>query len=195
MSETEHERRRRFDALFEAYGADVVAYCRWRAGSSADAQDAVSDVFLAAWRRLDEVPDGDAARLWLYGTARRVLANQRRSIRRRDALRERLTRQPVEPVEASPEDGEAALVREALRALGPGDREILLLAEWEGLSAVEIASVLGCLTVTARGRLHRARGRFRAAFEELQAREGVDVAGSRPAAVRPATAHVREGGS
>jgi DNA-directed RNA polymerase specialized sigma24 family protein len=44
---------------------------------------------------------------------------------------------------------------------------VLLLAEWEGLSAAEISAVLGCLTVTARGRLHRARRRFRQAFDEL----------------------------
>jgi DNA-directed RNA polymerase specialized sigma24 family protein len=60
---------------------------------------------------------------------------------------------------------------EALRCLGPADREVLLLAEWEGLSPAQIAAVLGCLTVTARGRLHRARDRFRSAFEELLARD------------------------
>jgi RNA polymerase sigma-70 factor (ECF subfamily) len=68
-------------------------------------------------------------------------------------------------------------VRDALDRLGARDREVLLLAEWEGLSAAEIASVLGCLTVTARGRLHRARARFRAVYEEL------DGAGGRPAPV------------
>jgi DNA-directed RNA polymerase specialized sigma24 family protein len=41
-------------------------------------QDAFADVFLTAWRRLDDVPEGDAARVWLYATARRVIADQRR---------------------------------------------------------------------------------------------------------------------
>jgi RNA polymerase sigma factor (sigma-70 family) len=197
MSEADSERRQRFDALFETYAADVVAYCRWRAGAHADAQDAVSEVFLAAWRRLDDLPEGDAARIWLYATARRVLANQRRSSRRRDALRERLTREPVAALDPAAAD-EAALVRDALRALTQVDREVLLLAEWEGLSADEIASVLGCLAVTARGRLHRARRRFRTAFEELARDEAaaIDVARSRPAATtRPAPVHVRQGGS
>jgi RNA polymerase sigma factor (sigma-70 family) len=169
MSKREAERRRRFDALFASYSSDIVAYCGWRAGSQSDAQDAVAEVFLTAWRRLDELPDGDAARVWLYATARRVIANQRRSNRRRAALQERLSREATRASEEKAPELDA--VHEALARLGPRDREVLLLAEWEGLSPVQIASVLGCLTVTARGRLHRARRRFRAAFEELTCRQ------------------------
>jgi RNA polymerase sigma factor (sigma-70 family) len=86
----ESEQARRFDALFATYSPDIVAYCSWRAPSASDAQDAVAEVFLTAWRRLDHLPEGDAARVWLYATARRVIANQRRSSRRRVALQERL---------------------------------------------------------------------------------------------------------
>ena len=168
MSEREAERRRRFDALFASHGSDIVAYCGWRAASATDAQDVVAEVFLTAWRRLDDVPEGDAARIWLYATARRVIANQRRSNRRRAALQERLSRE-ARPASEEPSP-ELDAVHEALARLGPRDREVLLLAEWEGLSPAQIASVLGCLTVTARGRLHRARRRFRAAFEELTGR-------------------------
>ena len=172
MKESASERRLRFDALFASYSSDIVAYCGWRAASASDAQDAVADVFLTAWRRLDELPEGDAARVWLYATARRVIANQRRSRRRRVALHERLALEAVSvPQEPSPANREETLVPEALARLAPRDREVLLLAEWEGLSPAQIATVLGCLTVTARGRLHRARGRFRNAFEELLARD------------------------
>jgi RNA polymerase sigma factor (sigma-70 family) len=167
MRESESGRRRRFNTLFASYSADIVAYCRWRAGSASDAQDAASDVFLTAWRRLDEVPDDDRARVWLYATARRVIANQRRSARRRVALHERLAREPAPGPQELPEpDREETRVYDVLRRLGPRDREVLLLAEWEGLSPAQIATVLGCLTVTARGRLHRARRRFRTLFEE-----------------------------
>jgi RNA polymerase sigma factor (sigma-70 family) len=171
MREGESERRRRFDALFASYSSDVVAYCGWRAGSASDAQDAVAEVFLTAWRRLDDLPEGDAARVWLYATARRVVANQRRSRRRRAALTERLA---VEATSAPREPGmdeEETHVYQALRRLASRDREVLLLAEWEGLTPAQIASVVGCLTVTARGRLHRARRRFRAHYEELRGRE------------------------
>lgn len=173
MKQTEFERRRRFDALFTSYGPDIVAYCGWRAGSPSDAQDAAAEVFLTAWRRLDDVPEGDPARVWLYATARKVIANQRRSTRRRVALQERLTLEAAPVQREPPSSGADALVHEALRRLGPRDREVLLLAEWEGLTPVQIAGVLGCLTVTARGRLHRARRRFRGVYEELLSRESL----------------------
>jgi RNA polymerase sigma factor (sigma-70 family) len=167
-TERDTERERRFDELFAVWVSDIVAYCGWRAASASDAQDAVAEVFLTAWRRLDDVPDGEAARMWLYATARRVLANQRRSALRRKALQERLAWEvAARPAEAQPTARDEALVHEALARLGARDREVLLLAEWEGLTPAQIASVVGCLTVTARGRLHRARRRFRAAYEEL----------------------------
>jgi RNA polymerase sigma factor (sigma-70 family) len=170
VTQSEAERRRRFNALFAAYSSDIVGYCGWRAGTD-DAQDAVAEVFLTAWRRLDDLPEGDAARVWLYATARRVIANQRRSTRRRAALTDRLSVEAASAPRSSGVDEEETLVYEALHRLAPRDREVLLLAEWEGLTPAQIASVVGCLTVTARGRLHRARRRFRAVYEELRGRE------------------------
>lgn len=190
MTTSQHDRKRRFDALFAAYGPDIVAYCGWRADCADDAQDAVAEVFLTAWRRLDEVPHGDAARVWLYATARRVIANQRRAGRRRVALRERLAeasaRQAPGWADASPDD---ALVREALDMLRPPDREVLLLAEWEGLTPEQIGAVLGCLAVTARGRLYRARRRFRAIFDGLRTRDPTGELGRLAPAVSPSSAH------
>ena len=163
------ERSDRFDALFVSHSSDIVAYCKWRAASANDAEDAAAEVFLTAWRRLDELPEDESVRVWLYATARRVIANQRRSNRRRIALHERLAGMAkATPQEKPSPSQEETLVHDALRRLAPRDREVLLLAEWEDLSTQQIADVLGCLTVTARGRLHRARRRFRTAFEELR---------------------------
>jgi DNA-directed RNA polymerase specialized sigma24 family protein len=55
MTESEADRRRRFEALFASHRSDVVAYCGWRAASPSDAQDAVAEVFLTAWRRFDDL--------------------------------------------------------------------------------------------------------------------------------------------
>jgi RNA polymerase sigma-70 factor (ECF subfamily) len=167
MSDGGAEQRRRFETLFASYLDDVVAYCRWRADSPSDAQDAVAEVFLIAWRRPDALPDGGAARAWLYATARRVLANQRRARRRRSALVERLAGQAATAPPGFSEGHAGTTVSEALGRLHERDREVLLLSEWEGLTPREIAGVVGCLEVTARGRLHRARRRFRAVYDEL----------------------------
>jgi DNA-directed RNA polymerase specialized sigma24 family protein len=86
-----------------------------------------------------------------------VIANQRRSSRRQTALYERLALDAAtvarEPPSATPK---ATLVHEALGRLRPADREVLLLAEWEGLSPAQIATVLGCVAITARGRRREA---------------------------------------
>ena len=170
------QRRQRFDALFSEHLAGVASYCRWRSDLPSDGQDAVGEVFLVAWRRLADVrkaerqigfkPSGEQARPWLYATARRVMANQARANARRSRLRERLRAQPV--AAADEDDPLVGRVREALAGLGPRDREVLLLAEWEGLTAAEIAVVVHRPAVAVRSRLHRARRRFRTAFESQE---------------------------
>ena len=89
MGEQE-ERQARFERLYDQASLQVLGYALRRADSPEDAADVVSETFMIAWRRLDEVPAGDEARLWLYGVARRVLANQRRAHQRRERLNARL---------------------------------------------------------------------------------------------------------
>ena len=80
------QRRQRFEALYGDCHGPVFGYVLRRTDNAEDAADAIADTFLIAWRRLDDIPTGDQARLWLYGVARRVLANQRRGKRRRSTL-------------------------------------------------------------------------------------------------------------
>ena len=163
MTELDTDQRKRcFDELFRQHVAGVASYCRWRSGSPTDAQDAVGEVFLIAWRRLDDVPSGEAARAWLYATARGVMANHARADARRSRLRERLR---ADQIAGADDEQLTDRVRDALAALGQRDREVLLLAEWEGLTPAEIAVVLQRPAVSVRSRLHRARRRFRAAYE------------------------------
>ena len=165
----EARRRQRFDDLFEAHRLDIASYCNWRTSSRADAEDAVAEVFLVAWRKIDLVPPGDASRAWLYATARRVTANTRRSLHRRDALEDRISQERVvDCVQTDVVSAEENVVHEALAMLSERDREVLLLVEWEGLRPGELAEVLECQEVTARGRLHRARLHFREAFEAIE---------------------------
>lgn len=151
----------RFASLYADYGTDVLAYALRRVERPDDAADVLAETFLVAWRRLEEVPTGAEARLWLYGVARRTLANQRRGNLRRARLAERLHSElsaAATPAEPDPEMGETF---DALKRLNKADQEVLLLAGWEELEPAEIAEVLDISKGTARGRLHRARRRLR----------------------------------
>jgi RNA polymerase sigma-70 factor, ECF subfamily len=154
----DESRRVRFDELYRRHAATVAAYALRRASREA-AEDVVADTFLVAWRRLDQIPDD--ALPWLLGVARRTLANDRRSNRRRERLTERL-RVELDGVRVVPVDQR---LLDALQRLSAGDREVLLLIAWEGLSAGEAADVLGCSAVACRIRLHRARKRLGSALE------------------------------
>jgi len=158
-------RRARFTDLFERTHAPLTAYAVRRVVDPADAADVVAETFLVAWRRLDDVPDGDAARPWLYGVARRVLANHHRGERRRLALADRLREQVAEAVPAH-EPADPALAR-AMDRLPPDDRELLRLVAWEELGRDEVAQVLGVPRATVRVRLHRARRRLAALLATL----------------------------
>lgn len=83
-------RRLRFEELYNAHHVSLLAYALRRTANTDDAADVLAETFLTAWRRLDELPGGDQARLWLYGAARRTLANHHRGQRRRLALADRL---------------------------------------------------------------------------------------------------------
>jgi RNA polymerase sigma-70 factor (ECF subfamily) len=156
-----------FNRLYRVHGRAVLAYALRRVEQREDAADVVAETFLVAWRRLGEVPSGDGARLWLYGVARRVIANLRRSERRRTRLGQRLaeTLRTELATHPAPRGGAAEALR-AMAELGEEDRELLLLVSWEGLSPGEAAKVLEISSLAARSRLHRARRRLRAAMAD-----------------------------
>jgi RNA polymerase sigma factor (sigma-70 family) len=160
--------RRRFEQVYVVHRAAILGYALRRTDSADDAADVIAETFLTAWRRIDDLPTGEAARPWLYGVARRVLANQRRSEHRRTALGERLRYElAAAPYDREPPRGMEG-VAVAFRGLGDSDREILTLAGWEGLDPGQIAVVLGCSRNAARIRLHRARRRFAAALPDTR---------------------------
>ncbi|MFI0354515.1 RNA polymerase sigma factor [Actinomadura sp. 9N407] len=167
------EERRRFEEIYAAHYEAISRYALRRTGSPDDAVDVLSETFLTAWRRLDAVPDGDGTLLWLYGVARRVLANHHRGTVRRELLISRLRGEFLEaaPEHAVAEQAVADELRAAFGRLSDDDRELLALTGWEGLRPAEIAEVLGCRAAGVRVRLHRARKRLAA---EL-AKEGLDA--------------------
>jgi RNA polymerase sigma factor (sigma-70 family) len=140
---------RRYRILFERHWRRVLAYTRRRVGDESGAEDVAAEVFAVAWRRIGEIP-AEHELAWLFGVARRVLANSRRSQARKDKLIQRLGSETYirehssggEPGGLQEEYGDA--LRAALGRLRPVDAEVLRLALWEGMTQVEIAMVFGC---------------------------------------------------
>lgn len=155
----ESDRRQRFEAIAEEVFEPLQRYLRRRA-LPADADDAMSEVLLTVWRRLDDAPD-DLPLPWCYGIARRVLANQRRGRHRHLDLVQKMKSQPHLQVVPDPADGGAdPELEEALDKLSEDDQEVLRLWAWEQLEPREMAPVLGVSVNAATLRLSRARRRL-----------------------------------
>ncbi len=175
MTEGPGDRVARFRVLYDAAYPRVAAYALRRARTREDALDVVSETMLTAWRRLDEIPEGPQRLPWVFGVARRVLANHYRAAGRQERL---VTRAAQDPPGAAPQ---LDLVHEALHALQPDQREILTLAAWDDLDNREIAGVLGLTPAAVAVRLHRARRRL---AREL-ARLGLGAPGERAVISEP----------
>jgi len=175
------QRELRFRDLYQANFRPVQGYAVNRRGPADDVPDVVAEVFTIAWRRLADIPPPPAARLWLYGTARRVIARRHRSAGRLRNLLGRLAaeRYPAQQPPAGASDPVTEHVLAALAELKAVDREALLLVHWERLSYAEAAQVLGCSANAVGIRVHKAKARLRALL-------GVEAeTGPRAAVIRP----------
>ena len=171
-----------FERFYDRHRPQVCAYCVRRVGS-VDAADVVSQVFSIAWRRRDELPPPDRELPWLYGVARRVLGHHWRSAGRARRL---ASRAGVLPADAPPlpevvavESAEHALVREALAALRPSDREVLMLTAWEGLTHAEVGEVLDCSLAAVDKRVSRAKARLAEKYHALERTESPPLSARR----------------
>ena len=154
---------RHFDELYKEHFRPVLAYCLRRSPAQ-DGYDAANEVFAIAWRRIEDVPHGDAALPWLFVVARRVVFRRWRSARRFRNLAGRATLQSSadqpDPETIVVQRAEYDRVVKAAASLSGSDREILSLAAWEGLPHREIADILGCSIAAVDQRLHRAKQRL-----------------------------------
>jgi RNA polymerase sigma-70 factor, ECF subfamily len=151
----------RLERLFVDHSRSVRAYVLRRI-DPATADDIVSEVFVIAFRRLDEIPAEPLP--WLLATARRLLANHRRALGRYDAATAQLAALHS-TVWRDDALNESELLG-ALAKLSDSDREELLLIAWEDLDPAAAAAVLGCSRATFAVRLHRARRRLAAALAQ-----------------------------
>lgn len=157
-----------FGELFERHADRVYAHCFSRTGSWSMAEDLTSVVFLEAWRRRGEVRfSGDSVLPWLLGVANNATRNAERTLRRHRLLLAKLP-PPADESDIAP-DAAARVDSErlaqhllcAMTGLRRGEREVLALCDWAGLSQGEAAVALGVPEGTVKSRLSRARQHLR----------------------------------
>ena len=161
----------RFERLYDRHHARVAAYCRRRVRAD-QVDDLVAETFMVAWRRIDDVPDGEGGLPWLYRVAYRAVGHHWRSGTRRRRLDNKLVAVP-DLSTSTPEDRvvDAEQTRRVLAAasrLNSRDAEILRLLSWEHLSRTEIAEVLNIAPNAVNQRVHRARTNLTKEFNRLE---------------------------
>ncbi|WP_328812427.1 RNA polymerase sigma factor [Rhodococcus sp. NBC_00297] len=164
------EDEQRFAALYRQTHSRVLAYAKRRAPADT-AREATDEAYLIAWRRFASVPED--ALPWLIITVRNVLSELHRRDERQTVLAQRLadTRRDQDTAPDHVEDAvvEKVVVLSALSTLSEADRETLMLISWDGLTARQAASVVGCSPPTFAVRHHRARRRLDAALDAAAA--------------------------
>lgn len=157
----------RFALVYDRYFDDIHRYLAGRLGRQT-ADDLAAEAFLIAFRRRTAFDTHRGAiRPWLYGIATNLVSEHRRAENRRFRAVGRLT---AESSVDGHEDRVAAQVTaekarpelvSALRALSPGDRDVVFLVALGGLSYEEIALALDIPPGTVGSRLNRARKKLR----------------------------------
>ncbi|WP_225834898.1 RNA polymerase sigma factor [Streptomyces sp. NK08204] len=150
-----------FAVLVQRHGRPLLALAHGMLGNPEDAEDAVQDAFVSAWRRLPEYRHSAQFRTWMY----RITVNRCLTMRRRrppllllDTVAEPAAEDAwSQPARSAEQDAASAALCRALGDLNAGQRLCWILREVQGLSYKEIAHVTRTSEQTVRGRLFRAR--------------------------------------
>jgi RNA polymerase sigma-70 factor (ECF subfamily) len=155
-----------FEVLYRRYARPVLALAQRRLGDAGKAEDALQEAFISVWRSASTYrPERGAAVAWLYAVARNAIADRGR--RRQEPLAE-------PPDVPSPDAGPDARaeqewlrwrVHSALEKLPSGERELIVLAYWGGLSQSEVADRLDIPLGTVKTRTRAALSRLATLLE------------------------------
>jgi RNA polymerase sigma-70 factor, ECF subfamily len=169
-----------FDAVYDEHFALVWRTARRLGVPESAAADVVQDVFLVVHRRLADYDGRTPVKCWLLGIVTRVVTDHRRTYFRKDSRcvppevdkdgAETMASPDPAPLEQAARAEALRLVVSLLDELGGDKREVLVLAEFEEMSAVEIAECLGLNVNTVYGRLRAARRAFDEAYARHRAR-------------------------
>ncbi len=174
MPSRSRARAAEFAAAYETHVDFVWRVLARRGVEPAALEDATQEVFIIAHRRWGAWEGQASMRAWLYGVARHVASNHYRTRSRRQRKQDSLAAQLSA---ASPDldarlDDRARLkaLAAAIDRLEPRQREIFVLADVEGLTAPEIAELLGCKLNTVYSRLRTVRALFAKAVAREEAK-------------------------
>ena len=156
-----------FEQLVTRYQARAVRLA-WTLAAG-DAEDAVQEAFVKAYRSLPRFREGAAFRPWLFTIVANEARNRRRSAGRRERLALRASAMSSSGAGRSPEDEAIAAdgrrrLAAALESLDDRDREVIACRWFADLSEAEMAVVLSCRPGTVKSRLSRALERLRSAM-------------------------------
>lgn len=146
--------------LFDEHAAALYRFAARLLGPGADAEDAVQNVLASFLSRNGYDPARGPLRAYLLGAVRNQARNRRHPT---EELDDDLT-SAVSPLDAQLAVQQA--VETALNGLPWTQREVLLLAHYEGLTLQEIAQALELELAAVKSRLHRARENMRALLAE-----------------------------
>ncbi len=162
-----------FADFFQAHSRQVYYLCLRMLGDPTKAEDATHDVFLKAWRKLDQFRGEASWRTWIY----RIAINHCRNLQQAWAERNIHAASDDVVMETAVSDGASPFrvleikelgerIQNAMDKLGAEYRLLLLLVADEELSYDQIAELTGQTTDAVRGKLHRARKAFAAEFQK-----------------------------
>jgi RNA polymerase sigma factor (sigma-70 family) len=144
--------------LFEAHSAELLRYCRRHLPTGADAEDALQTTFLYALRALRRGVEPECETAWLTSIAKNVCLTQLRTLGRRGPVAADVELDRIALAEPEPEETEfLAALPGALAALPENQRNVLVMREWLGLGAGEIAQRLELTPTATNALLTRAR--------------------------------------
>lgn len=162
-------RQHRFEALVNAFHADLFRYAAWLCRDRELAADLVQETLLRAWKALDSLRDEKAAKGWLIIILRRELARHYERAKPPGIELEKIPLADTRP--GLEDDAERAIVRHHIAALEEEYREPLIMQVLLGFSVEEIAAVLELKQATVLTRLFRARKKLASSLDGSQRRE------------------------
>jgi RNA polymerase sigma-70 factor, ECF subfamily len=155
-----------FEQLYRQHAPRLYSLASRMAGTSADAEDLLQEIFLLAHRKLDSFKGDSALSTWLYRLAMNVCldfvrSRQARTGRLTDSLDDERPGAPPAP-QTQPLNGVARIdLERAVARLPDGCRAAFLLHDVEGFEHREVASILGVSTGTSKSQVHKARLKIR----------------------------------